>query len=155
MTWSMWSLIFFQYLCTEWSMWLFIFIQYSCTEWSTWSPAVRMQQSTLIHSIFLSYFNFISLQSYCSFIQFFHALAAFYCHWGRRHFSKGAFVTDTVLPWHLVSPDYSPCAGQIYISVRSSIALRKLSILLLLYCAYGLLQSFYSLLTLINVLGGE
>src|SRR5438034_7042032 len=83
--------------------------------------------STLIHSIFLSYPNFISLQPYCSFIQFFHALAAFYCHRGRRHFSKGAFVTDTALPRHLVSPDYSPCAGQIYISVRSSIALRKSS----------------------------
>ena len=44
--------------------------------------------STLIHSIFLSYLNFISLQSYCSFILFFHALAAFYCHQEQQHFSK-------------------------------------------------------------------
>src|SRR5204862_4878914 len=40
-------------------------------------------------------------------------------------FKKEAFVTDTALPWLLVSLDYSPCAGQIYISVHSSIALRK------------------------------
>src|SRR5204862_1626229 len=51
-------------------------------------PAAKTQQSILIHSIFLSYFNFISLQSYCSFIQFFHALAAFYCHQEQQHFSK-------------------------------------------------------------------
>src|SRR5947207_15260179 len=51
-------------------------------------------------------------------------------------FQKGAFVTNMMLPRHLVSPDYSPCAGQIYISVRSSIALRKSIILLLLYCVY-------------------
>ena len=40
-------------------------------------------------------------------------------------FKKETFVMNTVLPWLLVSPDYSPCAGQIYISVCSSIALRK------------------------------
>src|SRR6266487_3422921 len=40
-------------------------------------------------------------------------------------FQKGAFVTDMMPPQHLVSPDYSPCASQIYISVHSFIALRK------------------------------
>ena len=35
------------------------------------------------------------------------------------------YVMDMALSRLLVSPDYSPCAGQIYISVRSSIALRK------------------------------
>ena len=39
-----------------------------------------------------------------------------------KHYNN---VTDTGLSRPLVSPDYSPCAGQIYISARSSIALRK------------------------------
>ena len=46
---------------TAWSMWSLIFFQYSCTEWSMWFSVVSMQQFTLIHFIFLSYFNFISL----------------------------------------------------------------------------------------------
>ena len=37
---------------------------------------------------FLFYLNFISFQFYCSFIQFFHALAAFYCHQEQQHFFK-------------------------------------------------------------------
>ena len=58
-----------------------------------WMKHVTFQlpECSSLHSFilfFLSYPNFISLQSYCSFILFFHALAAFYCHQEWQHFSK-------------------------------------------------------------------
>ena len=103
--------------------------------------------SILIYSIFLSYFNFISLQSYCSFIQFFHVLAAFYCHQEQQHFSKETFVMNTALSQHLVSLDYSLCTSQIYISVHSFIALRKFIfftlIFIMLTCCYRVSESSY------------
>src|SRR5204862_1131835 len=92
----------------------------------------QLSEYSSLHSFilfFLSYLNFISLQSYCSFIQFFHALAAFYCHQEQQHFSKKTFVTDTTLSQHLVSLNYSSCASQIYISVCSFIALKKFILL--------------------------
>src|SRR5947207_10650122 len=89
----------------------------------------QLPEHSSLHSFilfFLSYLNFISLQSYCSFILFFHVLAAFYCHQEQQHFSKKeTFVTDTALSQLLVSLNYSLCASQIYISVHSFIALRK------------------------------
>ena len=112
----------------------------------------QLSEHSSLHSFilfFLSYLNFILLQSYCSFILFFHALAAFYCHWEQWHFSKKeAFVTNTVLSWLLVSSDYSSCASQIYISVCSFIALRKFILFTHSYfesmCHYRVSESSYA-----------
>ena len=50
-------------------------------------------------------------------------------------FKKEAFVMNTASSWLLVSLDYSLCAGQIYISVYSFIALRKFIFFTLLFWA--------------------
>ena len=44
-------------------------------------------------------------------------------------FQKETFVTDMMLSWHLVSLNYSSCISQIYISIHSFIALRKINLL--------------------------
>ena len=101
-------------------------------------PAVRMQQSTLIHSIFLILSQFYlttvlllfhSILSCASCILLSLRTVTF--------FKKKTFVTDTVLSWLLVSLDYSSCASQIYISVHSFIAVRKfIFFTLIFYHAY-------------------
>ena len=51
-------------------------------------------------------------------------------------FQKEAFVMNMMLSQHLVSPDYSSCASQIYILVHSFIALRKSIFFTLIFWAY-------------------
>ena len=103
------------------------------------SSAVRTQQSTLIHSIFLILLQFYlttvlllfhSILSCASCILLSSRTATF--------FKKEAFVTNTELSWLLVSSDYSSCISQIYISVCNFIALRKSFFLLLSYHVYSL-----------------
>ena len=89
-------------------------------------PAVRMQLSTLIHSIFL-----ILPQFYLTtvLLRFHSSLSCASCILlslrTTTFFKKETFVMNTALSWLLVSLDYSPCASQIYISAHSFIALRK------------------------------
>src|SRR5947207_14503199 len=54
---------------------------------------------------------------------------------------------DMMPPWHLVSPDYSPCANQIYILICSFIALRNPSSLHSYFesmCHYRVSESSYT-----------
>ena len=90
--------------------------------------AARMQQSTLIHSIFL-----ILLQFYLiTVLLLFHSISScasciLLSLRTVTFFKKKTFVMNTALSQLLVSLNYSSCADQIYISVCSFIALRKSS----------------------------
>ena len=147
-------------MCTEWSMWLFscqnIIVQFDiihnlilCVIWYC------------LHSFilfFLFNFNYASTSLYIFKLE--HALLILYFLYyivteNDDIFQKEAFVMDMMLSWHLVSPDYSSCAGQIYISVHSFIALRKSFFLLLLYWVYVSLLESLSLLMLTNILKNE
>ena len=89
-----------------------------------------MQLFTLIHSIFLFNLNCTSTSLYIFKLK--HTLLILYfLHYivieSDDIFQKETFVINMMLSWHLVSLNYSLCAGQIYISVHSFIALRKSS----------------------------
>src|SRR5204863_508123 len=99
---------------------------------------LQLSEHSCLHSFILFFlFNPNCAPTSLYILRLEHALLILYfLHYivteGNDIFQKGAFVTNTVLPWLLVSPDYSPCAGVIYISVRSFIALRNIIFLTLI-----------------------
>src|SRR5947207_9635179 len=94
---------------------------------------LQLPECSCLHSFILFFlFNFNCASTSLYILRLEHALLILYfLHYivteSDDIFQKEAFVTDMMPPWHLVSPNYSPCAGQIYISVHSFIALRKSS----------------------------
>ena len=141
-------MIFILYLSTEWSTWLLIFIWYLCTEWSMWLPSCQNAavQFDIICSLILcviwyclhSFILFFLFNLNCASTSLYifrleHALLILhFLHYivieNNDIFQKETFVMNMMLPQHLVSPDYSSCVSQIYISVCSFIAFRKIII---------------------------
>src|SRR5436190_24367953 len=98
------------------------------------SSAVRMQQSTLIHSIFLILSQFYLITVLLLFHSILSCASCILLSLRMMmFFKKEIFVTDTALSQLLVSLNYSSCTDQIYISVHSFIALRKFIFFILIF----------------------